>query len=50
MNISATSWPISIKFLGVGGKAALSFGPDGIRTLVSMATDSTLSGRIFAGL
>ena len=45
MNISETSWLIIIKFhlkhhLG-GGLAALGFGPDGIRTLVSMATDSS---------
>ena len=40
-----TSWPIIIKFhikhhLGEG-LAALCFGPDRIRTLVSMATDSS---------
>ena len=45
MNISETSRPITIKFylkhhLG-GGKAALGFGADQIRTLVSMATDSS---------
>ena len=51
INISATSWPIVIKFhqkhhLG-GGLAALGFGPDRIRTLVSMATDS--SHRVIMG-
>ena len=44
MNISATSRPIAIKFLlkhhWGRRKAALSFWLDGIRTLVSMATDS----------
>ena len=45
MNISETRWPIIIKFhqkhhLG-GGLTALGFGLDGIRTLVSMATDSS---------
>ena len=45
INISETSWPIVIKFhleyhCG-GGLAALGFGPDRIRTLVSMATDSS---------
>ena len=45
MNISETSRPIKIKFhsehhCGVG-KAALGFGPDRIRALVSMATDSS---------
>ena len=44
-NISETSWPIMIKFplkhhCG-GGLAALGFWPDRIRTLVSMATDSS---------
>ena len=43
MNISETSKPITIKsylkhHYG-GGKAALGFGADQIRTLVSMATD-----------
>ena len=51
MNISATSEPIAIKFKlkhhWGGGKAALSFGPDWIRTLVSMATDS--SHRVIMG-
>ena len=45
MNISETSWPIATKFYlkhhWVGGKAALGFGPDRIRTLMSMATDSS---------
>ena len=51
INISKTSWPIVIKFhqkhhLG-GGFAALGFGLDWIRTLVSMATDS--SHRVIMG-
>ena len=45
MNISATSGPIATKFYlkhhWVGGKPASGFGPDGIRTLVSMATESS---------
>ena len=45
MNISETSGPIAIKFYlnhhWGGGKAALGFGPDRIRTLVSMAIDSS---------
>ena len=45
MNISETSGPIAIKFYlkhhGDGGKAALGFGPDQIRTLVSMAAGSS---------
>ena len=45
MNISATSWPIGMKFYlkhhWGGGKASVGFDPDRIRTLVSMATDST---------
>ena len=45
MNISETSGPIATKFYlkhhWVGGKDALSFGPDRIRTLVSMETDSS---------
>ena len=45
MNISETSWPIIIKFHVKhhwgGGLAALVFGPDWIRILVSMATDSS---------
>ena len=45
MNIFETNGPIATKFdlkhhLG-GGLAALSFGPDRIRTLVSMATESS---------
>ena len=50
-NISATSGPIVTKFYlkrqWVGGKDALGFGPDRIRTLVSMATDS--SHRVIMG-
>ena len=46
MNISETSWPVIIKFYlkhhWGRGLAALGFGPDLIRTLVSMATDSSL--------
>ena len=45
MNISATSWPIGMKFYlkhhWGGGKAPVGFDPDWIRTLVSMATDSS---------
>ena len=45
MNISETSWPIVIKFHMEGhwgrGLAALGFGPDRIRTLISIATDSS---------
>ena len=45
MNISATRGLIATKFYlkhhWVGGKAALGFGPDQIRTLVSMATESS---------
>ena len=44
MNISATSWPIGMKFYlkhhWGGGKVSVGFDPDRIRTLVSMATDS----------
>ena len=51
MNISETSGPIATKFYlkhhWVGGKDALRFGPDWIRTLVSMATDS--SHRVIMG-
>ena len=51
MNISATSWPIGIKFYlkhhWGGGKASVCFDPDQIRTLVSMATDS--SHRVIMG-
>ena len=51
INISEISWPIAIKFhlehhLG-GVLAALGFGPDRIRTLVSTATDS--SHRVLMG-
>ena len=45
MNISETSWPIFIKFHlehnWGRGLTALGFGLDRIRTLVSMATDSS---------
>ena len=51
MNISATSWPIEMKFYlkhhGGEGKASVGFDPDQIRTLVSMATDS--SHRVIMG-
>ena len=51
INISETSRPIATKFYlkhhWVGGKEALGFGPDRIRTLVSMATDS--SHRVIMG-
>ena len=51
MNISETSRPITIKFYlkhhRGWGKAALGFGADQIRTLVSMATDS--SHRVIMG-
>ena len=51
MNISETRGPIATKFYlkhhWVGGKAALGFGPDRIRTLVSMATDN--SHRVIMG-
>ena len=51
MNISETSGPIATKFYlkhhWVGGKDALGFGLDRIRTLVSMATDS--SHRVIMG-
>ena len=51
MNISETSWPIIIKFNQEhhwgGGLAALGFWQDQIRTLVSMATDS--SHRVIMG-
>ena len=51
MNFSETSGPIVTKFYlnhhWVGGKDALGFGPDRIRTLVSMATDS--SHRVIIG-
>ena len=45
MNIYATSWPIGMKFYlkhhWRGGKASVRFESDRIRTLVSMATDSS---------
>ena len=51
MDISETSWAIIIKFRQkhhwVRGLAALGFGPDQIRTLFSMATDS--SHRVIMG-
>ena len=51
MNISETSRPIRIKFYlkhhWGGGKTALCFGANQIRTLVSMATDS--SHRVIMG-
>ena len=51
MNISATSWPIGMKFYlkhhWGGGKASVGFDPDRMRTLVSMATDS--SHRVIMG-
>ena len=51
MNISETGWPIAIKFYMKHhwgrGKAALGFGADQIKNLVSMATDS--SHRIIMG-
>ena len=51
MNISATRWPIGMKFylkrLCGGGKASVGFDPDRIRTLVSIATDS--SHRVIIG-
>ena len=51
MNISATSWLIGMKFYlkhhWGGGKASVGFDPDRIRTLVSMATDS--SHRVIMG-
>ena len=51
MNISKTRGAIATKFYlkhhWGGGKPALSFGPDRIRTLVSMATDS--SHRVIMG-
>ena len=54
MNISETSGSIVTKFYlkhhWAGGKDALGFGPDRIRTLVSMATDSShkvIMGKMF---
>ena len=49
MNISETSWPIKINFhlehhLGKG-KAALGFGPDRIRALVSMVMSTIITSR-----
>ena len=44
LNISTTTRPIAIKFYlkhHEKGKVALGFGPGRIRTLVSMATDSS---------
>ena len=45
MNISASSWPIEMKFYlkhyWGGGKASVRLDPDRIRTLVSMATDGS---------
>ena len=45
INISATSWLITMKFYQKhhwdGGKTALGFGPEWIKTLVSMATESS---------
>ena len=52
MNISKTRGPIATKFYlkhhWGGGKPALGFGPGRIRTLVSMATDS--SHRVIMGI
>ena len=54
MNISETSWGIIVKFHlehhWDGGLTALGVGPDRIRTLVSMTTDSShrfIMGKIF---
>ena len=51
MNISATGWLIGMKFYlkqhWGGEKASVGFDPDRIRTLVSMATDS--SHRVIMG-
>ena len=45
INISATSWPIGMKFYlnhhWGGGKASVGFDSDWVRTLVTMATDSS---------
>ena len=45
MNISKTSWPVLVKFYVYhhrgGGKAALGFGADWIKTVVIMATKSS---------
>ena len=52
MNISATNRQIGMKFYlkhhWGGGKAVVGFDPDRIRTLVSMATDS--SHRVIMGI
>ena len=49
MNISAASGPITTIFYPKhhwgGEKAALGFGPDRIRTQVSMATDRVIMGK-----
>ena len=49
MNISATSWPIRMKFYlkhyWGGGKASVGFDPDWIRTLVSMIAPIELYNR-----
>ena len=51
MNISATSWPIGMKFYlnqhWGGGKASVGFDLDRNKTVVSMATDS--SHRVIMG-
>ena len=51
MNISATSWLVEIKIYlkhhWGRGKASVGFDPDRIRTVVSMATDS--SHRVIMG-
>ena len=51
INTSATGWPIGMKFYlkhyWGGGKASLGFDPDWVRTLISMATDS--SHRVIMG-
>ena len=51
INISATSRPVGMKLYlkhhWGGGKASVGFDPDWIRTLVSMATDS--SHRVIMG-
>ena len=51
MNISETGWPIAIKFYMKHhwgrGKAALGFGADQIKNLVSMATE--ISHRVIMG-
>ena len=47
LTLYATKWPITTKFYWGGGKAALCFGQDRIRTVVPMATDS--SHRVIMG-